>query len=87
MPAFTAATARRVVRSDPVNPIATSRRCTTSAPIRPPERSTSSSIFGRNGSIIRGRSAGRVGDLPDSRNRTYRATVWWSQPTSSAAFR
>src|SRR5205823_2944409 len=47
------ATARRVVRSSPPKPIATIRSCATSARTLPPERSTSSSIFSKNGSISR----------------------------------
>jgi hypothetical protein len=58
--AVTSATARRVVRSEPVNPITTSRRCTTSAPTRPPERATNSSIFGRYSSIGRARCSLRL---------------------------
>ena len=49
--AFAAATARRVVRSFPVNPIAASRSCTMSARTLPSERSTHSSTLPRNGSI------------------------------------
>src|SRR5450759_4920274 len=55
--AFKPATARRVVRSQPVKPIAASFRCATSARIRPCERSTSSSSFGRNSSTSCGRRA------------------------------
>src|SRR5450759_4934670 len=47
----------RVVRSQPVKPIAASFRCATSARIRPCERSTSSSSFGRNSSTSCGRRA------------------------------
>ena len=63
-PCLTIATARRVVRSSPVNPIATSRSCTTSARTPPSEVSTNSSIFGRNGSISLGRAAGWSNRLP-----------------------
>ncbi len=53
-----AATTRRVVRPEPVNPIATSLSCTTSARMRPSERSIHSSTLSRNSSISIGR-AGR----------------------------
>jgi hypothetical protein len=52
---FARDTARRVERSDPVNPIATSLSCTTSARMCPFERSTHSSTLSRNGSIAIGR--------------------------------
>ncbi len=45
--AFTTATARRLVRSEPVNPSPTSLRCATSARILPVDASTHSSILGR----------------------------------------
>ena len=55
-------TARRVVRSVPSKPRAASRSWTMSARTLPAERSTSSSIFGRYGSIFIGRRdpGGRV---------------------------
>jgi hypothetical protein len=65
--AFACATARRVVRSFPPNPIAASRSCTLSARTLPLERSTHSSIFSRNGSISFGRSTGSVTGRPRSR--------------------
>jgi hypothetical protein len=84
---FTAAIARRVVRSPPTKPIAVIRRCTTSARIRPPERATSSSILSIKLSIGRDRCARSSGLRPSARNFTYRATVWWSHRASSAAAR
>jgi hypothetical protein len=85
--AFTSATVRRVVRSPPVKPIATSRACTTSARTRPFDRATSSSILSRYSSIGRARCSRATAGSPASRSATYRATVWWSHPASSAAAR
>ena len=48
-------------------------------------RSTSSSIFGMNASISRGRTARASGSPPASRTVTYRATVLASHPVSCAA--
>ena len=59
--ALRTATARRVVRSEPVKPIATSLSWATSARTLPRERSTSSSSLGKNSSIMLGRAAGRPG--------------------------
>lgn len=67
---FAVATARRVVRSDPANPIASSFSCTTSARIRPPERSTHSSTLSKNRSIAIARRGRSSGDLPASRSAT-----------------
>ena len=53
----TVATARRVVRSEPANPNASSLSCATSARILPPERSIHSSSLGRNSSINIARAA------------------------------
>ena len=64
----TAPTARRVVRSEPVKPIATSLPCTTSARILPSERSIYSSILCKNPSISIGRCTRSSGALPASRN-------------------
>jgi hypothetical protein len=85
--AFATATARRVVRSVPANPIAAIFSWTRSAPMCPCDRSTSSSIFGMNSSIIFDRAARLVGSTPSPRSCTYRFTVWWSHPASSAARR
>lgn len=82
---FAADTARRVVRSVPVNPIATNRRWITSARILPCDASTSSSTFGKNTSINLGRTAATSGSAPPSRNFTYRATVFGSQPANCPA--
>src|SRR5439155_10808355 len=81
-----AATARRVVRSVPENPIATRRSCTLSARMRPFDWSTSSSTFGRNASISFGRGARVNGSPPPaSRRATYRLTVFGSHPASCPA--
>jgi hypothetical protein len=85
--AFTSATVRRVVRSPPVKPIATSPWCTTSARTRPLDRATSSSILSRYSSIGRARCSRATTGSPATRSATYRATVWWSHPASSAAAR
>ena len=82
------ATARRVVRSDPANPIATISPWATSARILPWDRLMSSSSLGRNSSIRRGRRVARPGtSVPASRQATYRATVFGEHPASSAASR
>ena len=68
---FSRATARRVVRSDPVNPIAVIFSCATSARILPLLRSTSSSSLGRNPSITPGRRDAAPGtSRPSSLART-----------------
>ena len=64
---FASATARRVVRSEPSKPIATIRSCTLSARILASERSTSSSIFSRHGSMTEARSTTTNGSLPAAR--------------------
>ena len=82
------ATARRVVRSDPLNPIAVILSCATSARILPLDRSTSSLSLGRNSSITLGRRAARPGtNVPASRWATQFATVFGEHPASSAASR
>jgi hypothetical protein len=68
--ALTCATARRVVRSVPVNPRPTNRSWTTSARTLPPDRSTHSSIFGRYPSINRTRRTGPATGRPASRAAT-----------------
>ena len=61
-------TARRVVRSEPVKPIAAILSCATSARILPSDLSTSSSSFGRNSSIKLGRGTAAPGvNRPSSR--------------------
>src|SRR5215831_16941347 len=60
-------------------------RCVTSARILPLLRSTSSSIFGMNPAISRGRAARASGSPPASRTATYLATVFASHPVSCAA--
>jgi hypothetical protein len=67
---LTAATARRVVRSEPAYPIAVSLAWATSAPTRPPERSTHSSSFGSHASTSRSRRGRSSGLRPSSRSRT-----------------
>jgi hypothetical protein len=67
---FAAATARRVVRSEPANPIAASLSCATSARMRPCDRSTHSSILSRNGSIAIARRHRSPGTIPASRSAT-----------------
>jgi hypothetical protein len=74
--AFSRATARRVVRSDPAYPIAVIFSCATSARIFPLLRSTSSSSFGKNPPTAGcGRRATAGTARPCSRSATYRATV------------
>jgi hypothetical protein len=76
---FASRTERRVVRSVPVNPIASSRSWTLSARIFAFDKSTSSSTFGRNASISFGRGPLRTSSgspPPASRNATYRFTVF-----------
>lgn len=83
--AFTCATARRVVRSVPANPIPTSRAWITSARTLPLPASTQSSIFGMNPSSILGRRPGPVTGRPESLAVTYRRTVFGSTPANNAA--
>ncbi len=73
---FARATARRVVRSEPIYPIATRRSCALSARIFPRERFTHSSIFSANPSTL-GRTRLAAGSPPpaSSRARTQCATV------------
>ncbi len=68
---FSRATARRVVRSDPANPIAVIFSCATSARTLPLLRSTSSSSFGRNSSMTLRRGDAAPGtSRPSSLART-----------------
>ena len=83
--AFAAATARRVVRSVPVKPIATSRSCEMSARTLPFDRSTHSSIFSRKGSISFARGAGSSAGRPRSRACAYRRIVFGSALHNGAA--
>ncbi len=83
--ALAAATARRVVRSVPANPIAASRSCTLPARTLPFDRSAHSSTLPGNGSISFGLATGSVTGLPRSRACAYRRTVFGSASHSGAA--
>ncbi len=85
---LTAATTRRVVRSEPAKPSARNLSWATSARTRPWLRSTHSSTLGRYRSMSWSRRAYRPGSSrPASRRRTYRATVIAEQPARRAASR
>ena len=84
VPGFAAATARRDVRSDPMNPIASSFSWTASARIFP---STSPPIPRPSEELLDQPGSGRPRcDVPGGRPapRTNRATVWWEHPANSA---
>ena len=79
------ASARRVVRSVPVYPSASSRSWALSPRIFPFESATHPSRTSRQSSIIRARRV--AGGKPASRSSTAFFTVWCEQPHSSAAAR